>query len=135
MGPKTLDEWYSWTLKLDNQWKNWEQIQGRTRENWKWKENPKRFYFRKEEDSNRMDVDALTFEERGRYMKEGLCFGCGGPGHLSKQCPNKKGKKKMEEPKKKMGGPELYRHIRNMFKEMDTEEQEKFMEHAKEEGF
>lgn len=33
----------------------------------------------------------LSAEEKERYWKDGLCFGCGKPGHLSKDCPRKLG--------------------------------------------
>jgi hypothetical protein len=54
-----------------------------------------------------MDVDAMTIgkkkkvqklsqEERQRRLENGLCFGCGKSGHISKYCPDKKSKAKTE---------------------------------------
>ena len=52
-------------------------------------------------DSNAMDVDALTFEERQMLIKQGKCSECRKTRHRAADCPyeeDKKGKKK-EEPK------------------------------------
>jgi len=34
-------------------------------------------------------INAMTYEERGKYLKKGLCFNCKQPGHLSRDCPKK----------------------------------------------
>jgi len=34
-------------------------------------------------------INAMTYEERGEYLKKGLCFNCKQPGHLSRDCPKK----------------------------------------------
>ena len=50
-------------------------------------------------DSNMMDVDVLTFEERQVLIKQGKCFKCRKTGHRVTDCPDeadKKGKKKEE---------------------------------------
>ena len=46
---------------------------------------------------NAMDVDVITtalnamsYEERGKYLKKGLCFNCKQPGHVSRDCPKLK---------------------------------------------
>ena len=48
-------------------------------------------------DLNAMDIDVITmalnamsYEERGEYLKKGLCFNCGQPGHVSRDCPKPK---------------------------------------------
>ena len=48
-------------------------------------------------DPNTMDVDVITtalnamsYEERGEYLKKGLCFNCKQPGHVSRDCPKLK---------------------------------------------
>ena len=52
-----------------------------------------------------MDVDvitkvykAMTDEERAKLMKKGLCFRCRKEGHLSRDCPEKKGKVTISQP-------------------------------------
>ena len=62
-----------------------------------------------------MDVDTMTVEKCKEAMKKELCFGCGKPGHLSRDCPDKK---KMiytcQTPPKKMTPKELYAHIQSI---------------------
>jgi hypothetical protein len=48
-------------------------------------------------DPNAMDIDVvstainvMSYEERGEYLRKGLCFNCKQPGHVSRDCPNKK---------------------------------------------
>ena len=61
---KTLDNWYTWAIRLDHQHHKLKQAIERTKENVS-KEPAPRFYFpRKERDLNTMDVDRLTFNER-----------------------------------------------------------------------
>ena len=89
--PTTLDKWYEWVIRLQN---NFLRMKGAIAKTWgtpspsndrKPKEKgPRRFYFDPgPKDLNMMDVDAMTTEERTELMKKGLCFGCKKPGHLS----------------------------------------------------
>ena len=89
-----------------------------------------------------MDVDALSVEKRDEMMKKGLCFGCGKPRHLNRDCPNKRrpttptsSAPPSYSPPKKMGAKELYTHIRSLTALMSQEEQDEFYKTAEEEGF
>ena len=68
-------------------------------------------------------------------MKEGKCFRCRKAGHLSRDCPEKQGGQKKEEPKKKMDGKQLHAHVRAIFKEMTPEDCNQFLEEAEKTGF
>ena len=89
--PTTLDKWYEWVIRLQN---NFLRMKGaitktkgghssptdkKQREKGPWK-----FYFDPgPKDPNMMDVDVMPTEERAELMKKELCFGCKKPGHLS----------------------------------------------------
>jgi zinc knuckle protein len=84
-----------------------------------------------------MDVNALTTGQHEEMMRKGLCFGCGKPGHISKNCPDKKklANTPIATTSWKMNGKELFAHVRSITMEMDEDEKEKFYEEAKKEGF
>jgi hypothetical protein len=99
-----------------------------------------------------MDIDAITttmnamtVEEREKFMREGLCFRCRKPGHISRDCPMKKGNFQIlarpstttttPTPPKKMKGSELVAHIRSLTANLDKEEMKEFMDLAEESGF
>ena len=88
---KDLKEWYNWASKLDNNFKRMQRILGRTlgKTPEKAKEEPKRRWNIQRRDPDAMDVDAVTTEKRGEWMKKGLCFNCNKPGHISRFCPDK----------------------------------------------
>ena len=96
-----------------------------------------RFYFpRKDRDPNAMDIDRLTFNKRMKLMKEGRCFKCRNTGHRASDCPEggQKKEKQREEPKK-MNRKEFYTHVRAIFKDLEEDDKEKFLEAAQEAGF
>ena len=100
-----------------------------------------------------MDVDVITKvyktmtdEERVDLMKKGLCFRCHKVGHLSQDCPEKKGKATTSQPMattstpitaapKKMMAKELTAHIQSLMALLNDKEKTEFYDEAKREGF
>ena len=93
-----------------------------------------------------MDIDSLSVDEQAKLMKDGKCFICRQTEHMArdhkkndssqKQWREEAPKdKRVENPKKKWEGNELYAHVRSMIAELDTEEKEKFWEGAEDSGF
>ena len=100
-----------------------------------------------------MDVDVITKvyktmmdEEKTKLMKKGLCFRCWKGGHLSWDCPEKKGKATTSQSTattptptpttpKKMTAKELTAHIRSLTALLNDDEKTEFYDEAKWEGF
>ena len=61
--PKTLDEWYKWAARLDNNYHKMMRIIGGGFERKKPDNNRKKWMFTRK-DLNAMDVDAMSIEER-----------------------------------------------------------------------
>ena len=141
--PKKIDDWYEWATKLDHQWRRMQRIMGRTQTN-----NPKtgtsnkRFFPRKEKDPNAMDIDAMSIDERTKLMKEGKCFICRQTGHMAKEHKKNDSSQKQwreetpkYEPRKKMNGMEMQKHIRSLIAGLEEEEKEIFWKEAEDAGF
>jgi hypothetical protein len=98
--PKTIDGWMEKAIQFDTNWRmgnlffnqdtkvspskqraDTNKSNGNAR--W-WRTN-------KRKDSNAMDVDALTMEERGMLLRQGKCFCCKKTGHMVKDCPSEQG--------------------------------------------
>jgi len=100
--PKTLKDWYEWASRLDNNYKRMQRILGRTnawksRKKDKKKTEGRKWNFSKK-DPNTMDMDIMTVEKRERCMKNGLCFKCEKKGHLGRDCPPKKTRRRHQLP-------------------------------------
>ena len=149
--PEALPEWYKKALKIDNNYHKVQRIikrDGPKKEEGKLRQN-----FQKEKDDNMMDVDVITKvyktlmdEKKTELMKKGLCFQCHKAGHLSRDCPEKKGKAMTPQATavtsapitatpKKMMAKELTAHIRSLTALLNDEEKTEFYDEAEKEGF
>ena len=147
MPPSTLEKWYEWAVKLQNNYLCMEnaiaktQNQGRLNTSTTKKKNergPRRFYFEPQKDPNVMDVDSMTTEKRMLLMKKGACFKCEKYGNLVRDCTEEK---KVYTPKQtpntpqKMKGKELHTHVRALLAQMEEANKEEFYNDAAKEGF
>ena len=149
--PETLPEWYKKALKINN---DYHKVQRIIRRDMPEKEEGKpKWTFRKEKDNNAMDVDVitqvyktLTDEEKTKLMRKGLCFRCCKAGHLSRDCPEKKGKTMTPHVTattsapattvlKKMTAKELTAHIQSLTALLNNKEKTEFYNTAEKEGF
>ena len=105
---------------------------------------------RPEKDLNAMDIDVITCtyntmtnEEQTELLKKGLCFRCKKPGHLSCDCPDKKGKTPAtltpagasQTAPKKMMAKELTAHIQSPTALLNNDKKSEFYNKAEKEGF
>lgn len=103
-------------------------------------EHKKHWYFqKKEKDSNAINIDTMTTEKRADMMRKGQCFGCQKPGHLNKDCPDKKKQNNLtpvsyastwattSNTPKKTSPNELTAHIQSLMALMSVEEKKVFM--------
>ena len=133
-----IDDWFKWAMKHNHQWHKSKRAIEWTKGNLQQGRPQQRFYFpRKDRDPNAMDVDRLTFDEGTKLMKEGRCFKCKNTGHRANDCPEggQKKEKQKEEPKKKMNRKEFYTHVWAIFKDLEEDDKERFLEAAQEAGF
>ena len=98
---------------------------------------PRKFNFQSQRDSNAMDIDILTAEERSELMRKGACFRCKAQGHLSRDCPNKekKSEPKKEEKKKAWKGKYLAAYVQAQMLDISEEEKGEFYAAAANQGF
>ena len=149
--PETLSEWYKKALKVDNDYHKVQRI--KKRDALRKEEGKPRWNFRRDKDENAMDVDVITKvyktmteEERKELMRKGFCFRCKKEGHLSRDCPEKKGRTTTPQSTttaptpapvtpKKMTAKELTAHIRSLTALLNEEEKMEFYNEAEKEGF
>jgi hypothetical protein len=99
-------------------------------------------------DPNAMDVDALSIKQQEEAMRKGACFGCGEVGHISRNCPKKRGYSQggqggnTGQPgqfgtsgKTWTKGKDLLAHIRTLTAGLAANELEELMKGAEESGF
>ena len=123
-----------------------ERSTGKTLE--KAREEPKIRWNIQRRDPDAMNVDAVTTEKRGEWMKKGLCFNCNKPGHISRFCPDKRRVTSSTtnasttsppsyapNPPKKMNPKEFVAHIQSVTGQMEPEKKEEFLDEAEKEGF
>ena len=82
-----------------------------------------------------MDIDRLTYEERGDLMKKGLCFRCKKPGHVSRECPQKNETNQNRFQGLKKTGNTAYAMICTLYNKLDEENQAVCMQKLEDEGF
>lgn len=94
--PSTLSEWYEKASRFHNYYNKMQRTFGRrtnaTPGQGPQKNEPEKnisFHKPNNSESNAMNVDVLSTDERIALMKKGACFRCKKIGHLSKVCPDK----------------------------------------------
>ena len=151
--PTTIDGWKAKAVQLDNNYRRKMAILGKSRENrgqqnTGWRNRPFQRNNVPQKDPNAMDVDALSIKAREEAMRKGACFGCGEIGHISRNCPKKRGygqggqggnAGQPGQPgmpgKTWTKGKDLLAHIRSLTAGLSAEEHEELMKGAEESGF
>ena len=145
--PSTLEKWYEWAVKLQNNYLEMKNAIAKTQNRGgsntstmkKMNEQkPRRFYFEPQKDPNAMDVDSMTTEKRMFLMKKGACFKCEKYGHLARDCTEEKKAyilKQTPNTPQKMKGKELHAHVRALLAQMEEADKEEFYNDAAKEGF
>lgn len=139
--PDTLAEWTKRASDVDN---NGRRLRGRVNNSFTgWKPQ---YHNNSRRDPNAMDVDAMSYEEKGQLMKEKKCFFCKKAGHFAKDCYEKKrqngqgtsgghnqrngkekGKKKVQGnaqgSRPKIKGSQAYTQIRAILEDIEDQDQ------------
>jgi hypothetical protein len=100
--PITIDQWQQAARQQQVTYADWKALMGDTPRApqdcyQQWRGALDQRNNRRSRDPDAMDVDAikinsLTKDEKDKYMKKGLCFYSKGTGHVSHNCPKKKGR-------------------------------------------
>jgi hypothetical protein len=124
--PKTIDGWMEKVIQFDTNWRmgnlffnsDMKATSSRKADTNKSNRNAHWWRMKKRKDSNVMDVDTLTMEERGMLLRQGKCFCCRKTGHMAKDCPQEQGE--LSEQKK----VDLERFAYTMIKVLTKEQRE-----------
>ncbi len=151
--PITIDGWKTKAVQLDNNYRRKMAILGKTRDNrgqqnTGWHNRPFQWNSAPQKDPNTMDVDALSIKACEEAMRKGACFGRGEIGHISRNCPKKRGYGQggqggnAGQPgqsgtpgKTWTKGKDLLAHICSLTAGLSAEEHEELMKGAEESGF
>jgi Retrotransposon gag protein len=82
--PDTLDRWIDAASKFDGQWRRAKAITGKAKTERKTTPAPAP----KAKETNTLDINRLSNQERAEHMKKGLCFICHQQGHRSSDHKN-----------------------------------------------
>ena len=142
--PITLNKWYKWAIKLQNNFvcmksaiaksQNWRGSAPPTLNKKLNEKGPQRFYFDVgKKDPNAMDIDAMLMEKKAALMRKGACFICKETGCLAQD--HKKQMEKGSDLPQKMKGKELHAPIRALLAQMKEDDKEEFFADAEKQGF
>jgi len=131
--PTTIKEWYDKTSRFDAQYRRFQEISSRNKgfTPQARKTNAPR-YIHSPRDPNAMDIDHLTTEDRELCMKERQCFNCRKIGHNARDCCSKNTEGSQYQGIKKTATT-TRAMIRNLTKDMSTEERNTIIREAIEE--
>ena len=133
--PITLEGRMDAASKFDGQWKRAKVIAGKACDKLEKKATPPK------KETNTLDINRLTSQERADHMKKGLCFVCHQPGHRSSDhkdgnpsYPANTNGNRYHFPQKKTGA-DTYGKIHALMAELDDEEKGKALNMMEESGF